>query len=118
MNNKIIALVALVVVVVIGGLAFYRSGEKGGREKETSQIVTEETFRMAEVATHDSKSSCWTAIRGAVYDLTDWVGKHPGGEEAIASLCGKDGTQSFVAQHEGQENPESVLAGYRIGALE
>ncbi len=37
------------------------------------------TYSMAMVAKHGGSSSCWTAINGKVYDLTAWIGQHPGG---------------------------------------
>lgn len=72
---------------------------------------------MAEVAKHADASSCWTAINGFAFDLTDWIARHPGGQRVILSICGKDGTAAFRGQHRGQATPESVLRGYLIGKL-
>jgi hypothetical protein len=36
---------------------------------------------------------------------------------AILSLCGKDGTVAFNAQHGGQGRPETELASFKIGTL-
>jgi cytochrome b involved in lipid metabolism len=75
------------------------------------------TFSITEVASHNSASSCWTAISGRVYDLTSWIGEHPGGAQAILSLCGIDGTQAFNNQHGGQARPAQELASFYIGDL-
>lgn len=75
------------------------------------------TYTMVQVAAHASKTSCWSAIGGSVYDLTAWIGQHPGGQAAILSLCGIDGTAAFNAQHGGQGNPAQELASLKIGAL-
>ena len=72
---------------------------------------------MAQVAAHGGEASCWTAIGGQVYDLTAWISEHPGGERAILSICGKDGTAAFQGQHGGQSRPEATLATFKIGAL-
>jgi len=72
---------------------------------------------MAQVAAHNSASSCWTAINGKVYNLTAWIDQHPGGPEAILSLCGTDGTAAFEAQHGGQARPEAELANFYVGPL-
>lgn len=72
---------------------------------------------MAQVAMHASAASCWSVIRGNVYDLTSWITKHPGGQAAILQLCGKDGTAAFVGQHGGSPQQESVLATFKIGVL-
>lgn len=74
-------------------------------------------FTRATVATHASSASCWTIVNGSVYDVTAWIGKHPGGADAILSLCGKDGTVAFEGQHGGQRRPEAELASFKIGAL-
>lgn len=71
----------------------------------------------AEVATHATESSCWSIISGSVYDLTDYVSRHPGGKSRILGICGKDGTRSFEGQHGGESKPERILSGYFIDNL-
>ena len=73
---------------------------------------------MAIVAQHSTAASCWSAINGSVYDLTKWIGKHPGGQQAIKGICGKDGSAAFNGEHGGQQKQADVLASFRIGALE
>lgn len=75
------------------------------------------TFTFADVAAHNSAASCYTTINGSVYDVTLWIGKHPGGSKAILSLCGKDGTAKFTAQHGGKPPQEQQLATFKIGTL-
>lgn len=72
---------------------------------------------MSEVASHNTPSDCWSVVRGQVYNLTDWIGKHPGGEKAITQLCGIDGTDKFVGKHGGKDLPENTLTEYKIGDL-
>lgn len=74
-------------------------------------------YTVAEVSTHNSAASCWSAINGSVYDLTSFVSRHPGGSAAIKSLCGIDGTAAFSGQHGGDQRPASELAGLKIGIL-
>lgn len=73
-------------------------------------------YTLVEVAKHASAKDCWTTINGNVYDLTSFVGKHPGGE-AILKVCGVDGTSLFMDQHGGQAKQENQLAGLEIGVL-
>lgn len=75
------------------------------------------TFAMSEVQTANSASKCWSVISGKVYDLTTWINQHPGGPEAILSLCGKDGTSAFDNQHGNQRRPADELSGFYIGDL-
>jgi cytochrome b involved in lipid metabolism len=72
---------------------------------------------LAVVATHNSRSSCWSAIDGNVYDLTSWIPNHPGGERAILSLCGTDGSEAYNEQHGGSSRTARILAGFKLGAL-
>ena len=75
------------------------------------------TYTVADVAKHPSAASCWTTISGTVYDLTAWVGQHPGGEGAILSICGKDGTTLFMGQHGNSSRVKNILAKFTIGTL-
>jgi hypothetical protein len=74
-------------------------------------------YTMAQVRANNTARSCWTAIDGYVYNLTNWISAHPGGSGAILFLCGTDGTNAFKAQHENQTKPAIRLDGYRIGPL-
>jgi len=73
-------------------------------------------YTLADVAKHSSPKDCWTTVNGNVYNLTPFVGKHPGGE-AILKICGIDGTKFFMDQHGGMEKQEKQLAGLEIGVL-
>lgn len=74
-------------------------------------------YTSAQVSAHADATSCFTVISGKVYDLTMWVNVHPGGREAILSLCGNDGTQAFMDQHRGAKKEMDILARFYIGKL-
>lgn len=74
-------------------------------------------YTMEKVKANASATSCWSVIKGNVYNLTAWIGQHPGGSSSIKSLCGIDGSAAFAAQHQGQSKPESRLSGYLLGPL-
>lgn len=74
-------------------------------------------YTMEKVKANASAASCWAVISGNVYDLTKWIGSHPGGSGAITSLCGTDGTSAFLGMHEGQSKPQARLSGYLLGPL-
>ena len=69
------------------------------------------------VAQHNSPTSCWSVVNNDVYDLTDWIARHPGGSANIVQMCGRDATADFDRQHGGQGRPESELKAYLLGAL-
>ena len=74
-------------------------------------------YTMEKVKANASAASCWAVISGNVYDLTKWIGSHPGGSGAITSLCGTDGTSAFLGMHTGQSKPQARLSGYLLGPL-
>lgn len=41
------------------------------------------TFSSAELAKHRSSQSCYVTIDTKVYNLTEFLGDHPGGEDVI-----------------------------------
>jgi predicted heme/steroid binding protein len=83
----------------------------------TSTPESDPGFTLAEVAARNTASECWVAINGNVYDLTDWIAQHPGGESAITQLCGRDATSQFQGQHGGQSGPSSELRDRLLGPL-
>ncbi|MEJ6761267.1 MAG: cytochrome b5-like heme/steroid binding domain-containing protein [Candidatus Planktophila sp.] len=87
------------------------------RGETPTPTPTPTEFTLAQVAANNSSSACWSAISGYVYDLTSWIGSHPGGPSAILSLCGVDGTSYFLAQHRGQSKPTQRLSGFLLGPL-
>jgi cytochrome b involved in lipid metabolism len=77
-------------------------------------------YTMSDVAMHASASDCWMAINGKVYNVTNFIGQHPGGS-VIVTGCGKDATQLFATQgntggdHSSQADQQ--LAQFEIGVL-
>ncbi|KAK1509325.1 cytochrome b2 [Colletotrichum costaricense] len=54
---------------------------------------------MSEVRKHASRNSCWIVINKIAYDVTQFVGSHPGGEAVLLSYAGRDATDAFVPLH-------------------
>lgn len=75
-------------------------------------------YTTAQVAEKSSKNSCWTIINSDVYDITSYIPNHPGGEEEIVKVCGKDGSQLFAKPMEHKEGGASnILTQFKIGTL-
>ncbi len=95
------------------------SSSSGSSSSNTSTGTSSQpgTYTAAEVAKHNSSTSCYSIVDGGVYDLTGWISRHPGGQSAIKSMCGIDATDAFMSQHAGERRPTSILEQYKIGIL-
>lgn len=95
------------------------STSSGSSSSSTSTSTSSQpgTYTAAEVAKHNSSASCYSIVDGGVYDLTNWISRHPGGQSAIKYMCGIDATDAFMSQHAGERRPTSILDQYKIGTL-
>jgi cytochrome b involved in lipid metabolism len=50
---------------------------------------------LHELAQHSTRNDCWVAIRGQVFDVTNFVPEHPAGAGPILQRAGKDATSDF-----------------------
>lgn len=63
--------------------------------KEISkEKVDRDKISLEELKTHNSGNSLWMGIKGKVYDVTEYVKKHPGGR-IIFKGVGEDATTLF-----------------------
>lgn len=64
-------------------------------ESPHSEEENKNTIRFEEVKKHNNISSTWVVIENKVYDITKFLEEHPGGEEVLLEVAGKDATESF-----------------------
>lgn len=74
-------------------------------------------YTWQEVAQHNTEESAWIAIDGLVYDVTEFIDRHPGGRELILYAVGRDATDLFKSYHPFTALPRKILKKYRIGSL-
>jgi cytochrome b involved in lipid metabolism len=118
MNRSLPIIIGVVLIALVGGLVFLQNRDAAAPAPvTTTPSDTSATYTLADVQTHSDASSCWTVIDGTVYDLTQWIPQHPGGEAAIESICGIDGSAAFHGQHDHAQEQESILATFKIGTL-
>lgn len=71
---------------------------------------------LAEVAKHRGKNANWFVIHDSVYDVTEFMAEHPGGEEVMLEQGGGDATEAFEdAGHSG--DVRKMMDQYKIGVL-
>ncbi|CAO3587108.1 unnamed protein product [Absidia cylindrospora] len=52
-----------------------------------------------EVAKHNTKDDLWIILHGKIYDLTQFLPDHPGGQKIILKYAGTDATSAFDPIH-------------------
>lgn len=100
--------------IVLAGLGLMILGGCGATR--TTQ-APEKSYTVAEVAPHGDKNSCWVIVEGKVYDVTGLIGKHSGGDQAILSNCGKDGTIMFNARPDKGNTPHPESAKVKLDQM-
>mmetsp|Transcript_15694 Transcript_15694/g.31907 ORF Transcript_15694/g.31907 Transcript_15694/m.31907 type:complete len:141 (-) Transcript_15694:582-1004(-) len=83
----------------------------------TEQKTTSKSFTADEVSKHDSEDNVWFIIHGKVYDVTKYIGDHPGGAEIMAENAGKDVSDQFEEFFHSADARE-VLKQHEVGVLE
>jgi cytochrome b involved in lipid metabolism/glutamine amidotransferase PdxT len=90
-----------------------------GSVSGTTQVAPIVTFTAAQVATHNTQTNCYMIISAKVYNLTAFLGAHPGGIPVMLPYCGVDGTTAFTTKNRAGGSHSayaySLLPTYYIG---
>uniref|UniRef100_A0A8C9WJ82 Fatty acid desaturase 2 n=1 Tax=Scleropages formosus TaxID=113540 RepID=A0A8C9WJ82_SCLFO len=85
----------------------------GGQHCQGSRLYT-----WTEVQQHCQRSDQWLVIDRKVYDISEWVKRHPGGHRVIGHYAGEDATDAFVAFHPELDFVRKFLKPLLIGELD
>jgi cytochrome b involved in lipid metabolism len=76
---------------------------------------------LAVVATHNTADDCWMVINNNIYNVTDYIANHPGGEKTMTDYCGKDATTAFETKGGSgkthSDQARQILQQFYIGDL-
>ncbi|GAB5590565.1 hypothetical protein Unana1_05465 [Umbelopsis nana] len=72
---------------------------------------------LAQVSEHNQKKDLYVAIHNKVYNITEFVEEHPGGEEVLLDEAGKDATEAFEDIGHSDEARE-ILHKYYVADLD
>ncbi|MCH8529444.1 MAG: FMN-binding protein [Saccharospirillum sp.] len=76
---------------------------------------------LEELAENNHADSCWKAIDGRVYDITDYIDDHPTPASVLTDWCGKESTDAWYDKGNGRPHSpgaQALLVQFDIGALE
>ncbi len=84
-------------------------------EAPAAPVITKE-----ELARHDQPGNCWMAIHGQVYDVTEYLPRHPTPAHVLPPYCGTDASVGWDTKGVGRAHSPRAreqLADYWIGVL-
>ncbi|NEQ81271.1 MAG: hypothetical protein F6K26_13790 [Moorea sp. SIO2I5] len=76
-------------------------------------------YNASEIINHNNDhQGYWTIIQGNVYDVSEFMYLHPGGERLLIATAGMDGTRSYEkVEHHLNSEVHSQLDLYKIGGV-
>lgn len=76
-------------------------------------------YTLTDVERHNTRQSCWIVHNNTVYDVTAFVGDHPGGDDLILDWAGKDVTEIMddPVEHAHSDSAYDLLTEYAVGVL-
>ena len=81
----------------------------------TTPIAQTLNLTWTEVEKHGTLADCWIVIANRVYNVTNFLDRHPGGVNRILPYCGKDATVAFSTK--GGEGSHSSRADAELTRL-
>ena len=68
-------------------------GDGGEDDDDEVDDSSEGSYTMEEVAKHNKKGDVWVVLIGRVYNVSNFLSRHPGGELPVLTFAGKDATR-------------------------
>ncbi|KAL3481606.1 FMN-dependent dehydrogenase-domain-containing protein [Aspergillus californicus] len=62
-------------------------------------MAQERPLSTQEVSSHSTPDDCWIVVDNQVWDVTDFLDKHPGGPTIILKYAGRDATKAYSEVH-------------------
>ncbi|XP_010260586.1 PREDICTED: cytochrome b5 [Nelumbo nucifera] len=79
--------------------------------------TTTKIYTLQQASEHNTRDDCWVVIHGKVYNLTNYLDEHPGGDDVLLTATGRDATEDF--EDAGHSNSaRELMKDYCIGELD
>ncbi|XP_076233182.1 cytochrome b5 isoform X2 [Calliopsis andreniformis] len=96
--------------------SFYCKIKNMATENSTVDTATTKLYTRAEVFKHTENNDLWIIIHNKVYNLSSFLNEHPGGEEVLLELGGRDGTEPFEDIGHSSD-ARQMMESYKIGEI-
>ncbi|XP_077066208.1 acyl-CoA 6-desaturase [Siphateles boraxobius] len=94
----------------------------GGGGQQTDRISGTNgrfsTYTWEEVQKHTKFGDQWVVVERKVYNVSQWVKRHPGGQRILGHYAGEDATEAFTAFHPDLPLVRKYMKPLLIGELE
>lgn len=99
----------------MGGVCNHEKARVAMDDDEQETLIVPQ-YTPSEVAKHNSNADCWVIVQGQVVDVSAFLGRHPGGAQALAKegRAGCDVSSHFVRIGHSKE-AHAILASMVIG---
>uniref|UniRef100_A0A3Q2NR99 acyl-CoA (8-3)-desaturase n=1 Tax=Fundulus heteroclitus TaxID=8078 RepID=A0A3Q2NR99_FUNHE len=74
-------------------------------------------YTWEDVQKHRSRNDQWLVVNRKVYNISQWVKRHPGGIRIISHYAGEDATEAFTAFHPDLKHVQKFLKPLLVGDL-
>lgn len=74
---------------------------------------------LEEVSKHNMREDCWIVINDKVYDVTQFLEKHPGSAKPLLFYAGRDATEGFkkIVKHSQNDSLPVFMETMCVGQL-
>eukprot|EP01111_Echinosteliopsis_oligospora_P001169 TRINITY_DN1163_c0_g1_i1.p1 TRINITY_DN1163_c0_g1~~TRINITY_DN1163_c0_g1_i1.p1 ORF type:complete len:152 (-),score=70.86 TRINITY_DN1163_c0_g1_i1:117-572(-) len=73
-------------------------------------------FTAEQIKEHNKHGDTWVSIHQKVYNLSEFMSEHPGGEEVLRDLAGTDATSDYVNVGHSKD-ADKLMEKYFVGEL-
>lgn len=111
--------IAVISIATLNTINYLNNSDSILKNETEKNSNNQPSIDLDEFLKHNSKEDCWIAINNKIYDVTDFIPNHPGGESPLITHAGYDATKIYEKLHpKGTIEkflPEENFKGFLIG---
>ncbi|KAI4656644.1 uncharacterized protein J4E78_006534 [Alternaria triticimaculans] len=79
--------------------------------------MADRAVSVEEIKKHASEHDCWIVVDDVIWDITEFIPSHPGGDEIITKHAGLDASLAYNSVHSPTLISKTLAPGKRIGKV-